>query len=398
MDASDDLHAFDVAIVGAGPAGLTAALGFSRGGLRTALIARRAPYADNRTTALLGASIDWLSDLGVWDACVAQAAPMRAMRLVDDTGRLVRSPEITFRADEISREAFGYNIENRDLVAALEAATLHAPGLVRCDADAARIEPGSTSVMIETAGGARIEAALVIGADGRQSLCRQAAGISVRQQPYRQSALTFNVRHTRPHRDASTEFHTSEGPCVIVPLPGQRSSVVWVVTPERASMLSALDDAALSDAIERQSHSILGRMQVEPGRFIFPLSVERPSALAGRRIALIGEAAHVVPPIGAQGLNLGLRDAREIVALAVDAARGGADPGSPDVLSRYAAARRRDIEMRTRMIDAANRVLLSEFLPVQALRAVGMSVLSRAGPLRALAMRGGLGEPLMAGR
>src|SRR5690606_15279404 len=116
--------------------------------------------------------------------------------------------------------------------------------------------------------------------------------------------VTFNVSHSRPHHDASTEFHTPHGPCVFVPLPGNRSSVVWVTTPAEAERLVAMSDAALAQAAERQSHSILGTMQVAPGRHSFPLAIERPQQVAARRIALVGEAAHVIPPIGAQGLNL----------------------------------------------------------------------------------------------
>src|SRR4029077_714347 len=127
-----------------------------------------------------------------------------------------------------------------------------------------------------------------------------------------QAALTFNVAHSRPHRNSSTEFHTPHGPCVFVPLPGDRSSVVWVATPKEAERMAALTDDELSETAEKQSHSILGRLRVEPGRHLFPLAIEQPRQFAKNRVALVGEAAHVVPPIGAQGLNMGLRDAADI--------------------------------------------------------------------------------------
>lgn len=389
---------FEVVVVGGGPSGLSAALGLAQAGLSTALVARRAPYADNRTTALLGPSVDWLQAIGVWDDCSAQAAAMRTMRLVDDTGRLFRAPEIAFQAHEIEKDAFGYNIENRVLVAALEARAAQSEAITRFDTDAVDVLPGDDDVAVTLASGEAIRAPLVVGADGRNSICRDAAGLSVSHRDYPQTALTFNVAHSRPHNDTSTEFHTREGPCVIVPLPGQRSSVVWVMSPSRAQETMALSDAELSSAIERQSHSVLGAMQVEPGRFLFPLSAETIGKLADRRIALIGEAAHVVPPIGAQGLNLGLRDAQAIVELAAEARPGGMDCGSPQLLSRYARARRMDIDTRTRMIDAANRTLLSDLLPVQALRACGMGALASLPPLRRAAMRGGFGDAIFAAR
>ena len=152
----------------------------------------------------------------------------------------------------------------------------------------------------------------------------------------------------------------------------------------------ALDDEALSAVAEKQSHSIFGRVHVEPGRHMFPLSIERPHRYVDRRIALVGEAAHVVPPIGAQGLNLGLRDAADIARLAGEAIAAGQDPGADDVLKRYDRARRPDILSRTFAIDIANRSLLNDFLPLQPVRAVGMHLLGAIGPLRRFAMREGL--------
>jgi 2-octaprenyl-6-methoxyphenol hydroxylase len=381
---------FGVAVIGGGPAGLAAAVALAQAGARTTLIARRAPYGDNRTTALLGGSVDFLEELHVWDRCRDKAAPLRAMRLVDDTGRLFRAPEVRFASDEIGLDAFGYNIENRTLVAALEERAAEISLLSRIDDEAETIVAAQLEVAIRTAGGQSVAARLVVGADGRHSLCREAAGISVRRRELDQAALAFNLSHSRPHRNVSTEFHTPHGPCVFVPLPGDRCSVVWVAKPGEAARLKALDDDELSDAAERQSHSILGRVRVEPGRHLFPLAIERPTQFARDRIALVGEAAHVVPPIGAQGLNLGLRDADDIATIVRKAMISGEDPGAPEVLARYAAARRPDVLSRTFVIDVANRSLLSDLLPVQSLRAAGLHLIGAIGPLRRLAMREGL--------
>jgi 2-octaprenyl-6-methoxyphenol hydroxylase len=382
--------AYDVAVVGGGPAGLTAAIAAAQTGARAALVARRAPYADNRTTALLGGSIDFLQRLDVWPHCKDQAAELRVMRLVDDTGRLIRAPEVRFSSEEIGLETFGYNIENCVLVAALEQRVAALSNLARYDDEAAVIRPEADVVTIEMGNGGSLSARLAIGADGRHSLCREAAGIDVRRRALGQAALTFNLSHSRPHRNISTEFHTPQGPCVFVPLPGNRSSVVWVSAPREAERLMALSDDELSEAAEARSHSILGRMRIERGRNIFPLAIERPRQFAKARIALVGEAAHVLPPIGAQGLNLGLRDAADIADIVRDELMSAGDPGSPEALNRYAVARHADIVSRTFAIDIANRSLLSAFLPMQSLRAAGLHLIGSIGPLRRLAMREGL--------
>jgi 2-octaprenyl-6-methoxyphenol hydroxylase len=387
---NDASMTFDTVVVGGGPAGLTAAIALADAGARTALLARRADYADNRTTALLGASVDLLDRLDVWRRCRDSAAALKVMRLVDDTGRLIRAPEVRFVSEEIGLEQFGFNIDNRTLVAALEARAAELPGLTRVDDEATTVVPEDSVVAIVTRGDKTLGAHLVIGSDGRQSLCRDAAGIEMRRRDLRQAALTFNISHSRPHNNVSTEFHTPQGPCVLVPLPADRCSVVWVTGPAEAERLMALGDEELSEAIEKQSHSILGRTKVEPGRHKFSLAIERPTQIARNHIALVGESAHVVPPIGAQGLNMGLRDAADLSNIVCEALGLGEDPGSPQVLQRYAAARRSDIASRTFVIDVANRSLLSDLLPVQTARAAGLHLISAIAPLRRLAMREGL--------
>jgi 2-octaprenyl-6-methoxyphenol hydroxylase len=387
MNRASDTFTAEVAVVGGGPAGLVAAIALATAGVDTLLIAPPAK-PDHRTTALLAGSVTALETLGVWPACVPNAAPLRKIRLIDATQRLIRAPEVLFAAAEIDLDAFGYNIENRHLIAALEARAVELK-LARIPGAAASITPDAAGVSIKhTDGEARVR--LVIGADGRRSLSRSAAGIETTQRVYPQTALTLNLGHARSHDDASTEFHTESGPFTLVPLPGRRSSLVCVLDPVHAAGLAAMDDAALSREIERRAHSLLGAMNVEPGRGIFPLAIETADSFARDRIALVGEAAHVVPPIGAQGLNLGLRDGATIAELVAEARRQNVDIGAPEVLARYDTQRRADVTSRLIAVDLLNRSLLTDFLPAQGARGLSLYLVDRVGPLRRALMREGV--------
>jgi 2-octaprenyl-6-methoxyphenol hydroxylase len=383
-----DTFAAEVAVIGGGPAGLVAAIALATADVDTLLIAPPAE-PDHRTTALLAGSVTALETLGVWPACVPHAAPLRKIRLIDATQRLIRAPEVLFTSAEIDLDAFGHNIENRHLIAALEAraAALKLPRIagtvlsIASDAVGATIKHAKCEVRVK----------LVIGADGRRSLCRAAAGIGTNsRRTYPQTALTLNLAHARPHDDTSTEFHTESGPFTLVPLPGRRSSLVCVLDPAHAAELAAINDAELSHEIERRAHSLLGAMNVEPGRGIFPLAIETADAFARERIALVGEAAHVVPPIGAQGLNLGLRDGAAIAELAAEARRQNIDIGGPQVLARYDTQRRADVTSRSIAVDLLNRSLLTDFLPAQGARGLSLYLVDRIGPLRRALMREGV--------
>ncbi|HEY5305934.1 MAG TPA: UbiH/UbiF family hydroxylase [Pseudolabrys sp.] len=377
-------------VVGGGPAGLTAAIALACAGVATVLVGKRPAQTDNRTTALLAGSVTALETLGVWDLCAAQAAPLKIMRIIDDTGRLLRAPEVKFEAGEINLDAFGYNIENRLLVAALEQRARALPTLRMIKDEVAAIEPNENADALTLKSGGSLHAPLVIAADGRHSLCRAAAGIATDERDYKQVALTVSLKHSRPHRDTSFEFHTPNGPFTLVPLPGQRSSLVWVLDPLDADDIAALDDVDLSAEIERASHSILGKIEVETGRGLFPLSIATARKFADKRIALVGEAAHLIPPIGAQGLNLGLRDAATIGELAIAAQRDGRDVGGAEVLAAYDRMRRADVGSRTLAIDLLNRTLLTDFLPVQGMRGLGLYMIDRIAPLRRALMREGV--------
>lgn len=379
-----------VAVVGGGPSGLVAAIALAGAGVETLLFAPPPPGPDRRTTALLDGSVRTLETLGIWSAITPQTAPLARLRLVDGTRRLIRAPEVLFNAGELGLEAFGYNIENELLRSALWTAAAKLPALRMVEKSVTEVIPGSESVTLHA--GARAELVrLVVAADGRNSICGKAAGIATTKRNFPQVALTMNLSHSRPHKNISTEFHTETGPFTLVPLPGDRSSLVWVVDPEEAQALIALDDAALAEEIERRAHSILGAMRIESARGSFPLSLDLAERFGASRIALVGEAGHLLPPIGAQGLNLGIRDAATIAELVTDAVRSGDDPGSDEVLAEYEARRRPDVKKRALAVEYMNRSLLSDFLPVHALRGLGLDLASRFGFVRRALMQEGLG-------
>ncbi|KQW27050.1 2-octaprenyl-6-methoxyphenyl hydroxylase [Rhizobium sp. Root274] len=378
---------FDIVVVGAGPAGQIAAIAMARGGRRVALVGPRPDGSDRRTTALMHQSLDMMERLGLWDELKPQAAALQTMQIIDGTKRLLRAPTVAFRSAEIDLPAFGYNIPNAALLSTLAEAVEREPLISRFDQTAETITIDDREVRIALSGDEEINADFVIGGDGRRSATRESAGVGVKTWSYPQTAVVLNFGHILPHQNISTEFHTESGPFTQVPLPGQRSSLVWVVTPKEAERLLGLDTAALSGEVETRMQSMLGKVTVEDGVQAWPLSGMTANHYGKGRAAFIGEAGHAFPPIGAQGLNLSLRDIAALEDLLVD--RQSA-PIAASVGDRFHARRRLDIASRTASVDLLNRSLLSSLLPVQMLRAAGLQVLATVAPLRNLVMQEGV--------
>ena len=379
-----------VAVIGGGASGLIAALAFASAGLCVTLIAPARP-SDARASALMDGSVRALGALGLWAALRSHASPLRTLRLIDGTKRLLRAPQVDFRADELGLDAFAWNIENEALLAGLEAAVASHPRVTRMFARVSGLDVTEGSVRLGLEDGSQIEVALVAAADGRESPSRKAVGIEVRTRSYPQVAVTATLTHQRAHGDVSSEFHTETGPFTLVPLPGNRSNIVCVVSRHQADALTAMDEASFGRDMERRAHSVLGSMRLDSPRGRFPLSVRTAERFAKGRVALIGEAAHIIPPIGAQGLNLGIRDGATLAELAADAARAGEDIGTPHVSDAYERRRRADVESRSIAVDLLNRSLLSDLLPVAGLRGVGLWALGRSAMMRRAIMREGVG-------
>lgn len=382
-----DVREFNVVVVGAGPAGMLAALKLATIHNHVALIGPDTNPNDMRTTALMMPAIRVIDELGIWENLKPKAAALSTMRIIDGTNRLIRSPTVSFRASEIGETAFGYNIPNTALNEAIANAVNDCPNIVRFTQAAAHYRHYKGGIAVTLTDDSEINTALLIAADGRTSPAREAAGIETRQWRYPQTAVILSFSHTIPHQNISTEFHTAEGPFTQVPLPGNRSSLVWVQNPDRANRLLGLGPKALGLEIERHMQSMLGPITVETPVQGWPMGGAVPKSFAKNRTILIGEAAHVFPPIGAQGLNLGIRD---VVDLAAAVATDTKDQGSERVITYYNRHRCPDIWMRTGSVHMLNRALLSDALQVQIIRSAGLEMLRRSAPLRTFFMREGM--------
>ena len=382
-------------VVGGGPAGLAAALALAQVGLPVTLAA--GPHRpgghgrDRRTAALFAGSVELLRNLGIWNELQDHCAALAAIRLIDDSGRLLRAPEVTFSAREVGLEAFGFNVPNDRLLDALMARLPGTPGLMFTETAGARsVRIGQGQVRATLAEGTEIAASFAVAADGRNSITRDAAGITVATWSYPQAAIVTWFSHQRPHGGVSTEFHRPVGPFTTVPMPGLCSSLVWVEEPSEAGRLMALPETEFRREIERRLGGLLGTVGEVGPRALFPLSGLTPDVFASNRVALVGEAGHVIPPIGAQGLNLGLRDAATLADCVRDALASGGDPGGSLVMDRYSALRAPDVNGRITAVDILNRALLSPYLPVHLLRGVGLHVLNSFGPLRRILVQEGV--------
>ncbi len=384
----------DVVVIGAGPAGLAAALACRKSGFDTVVAGTSktasAEASKGRSAALFNQSVAFLQEIGVWEACSNSAEPLRVLQFIDDTGRLFRAPDCAFHAREIEEAVFGYNISNWDLSGGLraEAKRQQIPILEPGRLTALDYEGSKARALFED--GTELRAPLIIAGDGRKSATREAAGIRTVSWSYGQTAIGASFYHERLHNGICIEFHRAGGPLTLIPLPGNRSSLVWSERSPEAERLLSLDDGSFVSALEEASHFVLGRVSNVSERGGFRLSALFVREYGRSRSALVGEAAHAAPPIGAQGLNLGLRDVEALVGLIGKAKENGEDIGSDKLLRTYSASRRGDVVSRTLGLDLLNRSVLSGFLPLQAARGLGLYALGTVGPLRRAFMRRGI--------
>lgn len=388
---------FDALVAGTGPAGLVTGLALAQEGLNTAVVGPPPPPSaaqDPRTTALFVGSIQLLRHLDIWPTIENTAAPLAGLRFVDDTGHILRAPETLFRADELGLNVFGFNVDNASLTQALFQRAQVQTGLSRIDGIVSDLRIEANRVDVALPDGRHLRTRLLVGADGRNSTIRTQAAITHRAWSYPQSALVTMFKHARAHDDISTEFHRAPGPLTTVPMAGSSSSLVWVERPEEAARLKDLPPDRFAVELEQRLHGLLGAISEVGPRSIFPLSGLTVDRLGYRRVALVGEAAHVLPPIGAQGLNLGFRDAAVLADVAGAAKASGQDPGADETLAEYATRRASDVLSRTMAVDLLNRSLISGLLPLHLARGAGLHLLGAFPALRRLIMHEGM-QPFM---
>lgn len=391
----------DVLISGGGVAGLTAAAAFGAAGFRVICVDPAHPVtsdaddgADLRTTAFLQPSVSVLEAAGLWERLAPHAAPLQIMRIVD-AGGPVPEPRLVkdFDASDISDQPFGWNLPNwllrREMVARLaemETVSFH-PGV-----GTASVLTREGEALVTLSDGNRIAARLLIGADGRGSPVREALGIDVTTMRYGQKALAFAVNHPIPHANVSTEIHRSGGPFTLVPLPDRNglpcSAIVWMERGPEALRLAALPVEAFETAMSERSCHLFGPLTLLTRRSIWPIISQIADRMYGERTALLAEAAHVVPPIGAQGLNMSLADLRVLLELAQAAPE---KMGERQMLETY--NRRRHTEVRARVIgiDALNRASMIAAPTLRDLRAQALNALYSVAPVRRTLMKAGLG-------
>ncbi|MBO9590501.1 FAD-dependent monooxygenase [Devosia sp.] len=390
MSAAAEDH-FDVAIVGGGPVGTTLALALvqSMRGIRVALIDRRPLTVpkDNRASAIATGVRRVFEALGVWAEMEAQSQPITAMRITDSgSGDIARPLFLQFEGEVAPGEAFAHMVPNT----ASQAALLGAMGDLVTVIAPAEITDWSEG-RLTLADGRTITSPLIVAADGAQSALRQRAGISTSGHDYHQTGLVATISHELPHDGVAYEHFRPSGPFASLPLKGNRSSLVWTETSENAKTFLAMDSDQLAREIEAVMGSSLGAVTLEDKLMGFPLRLQIARDFVGPRLALIGDAAHVVHPIAGQGLNLGLKDVAALAEVIIDAIRLGLDHGSEDVLARYQAWRRLDTASMVMVTDGMNRLFSNDVAPVRAIRDFGLGLVDRAGPLKDAMIRAASG-------
>lgn len=391
---ADAAPAADVVILGGGLVGGTLACALARSGLSCVVVEAGTLAAmlddrfDGRASAISLTSRRLLEAIGLWPGMAQDATPMRHIRVSEGASPL----HLHYDHRDVGCEPFGHMVENRHYRRALyagirdlEAVTFLAP------ARAAPVERAEAGVEVLLEGGGRIRAPLVVGAEGRNSRLRQEAGIRVSGWSYRQVGIVCTVEHERPHGFIAHERFLPAGPFAILPLKGNRSSIVWTERAERAPAIVALDDAGFANEVARRFGDFLGRLTIIGPRWSYPLSLQFAEKAVAPRLALVGDAIHAMHPIAGQGLNMGLRDVAALSEVLAEARRLGLDLGAADVLARYQRWRRFDNTLMLALTDGLNRLFEIDAAPVRLARDLGLAAVNVMPPVKRFFMRHAMG-------
>lgn len=401
------MQSFDAVLVGGGLVGASAALALARSGLEVAVIDQADPQDvvtagfDGRASAIAAASARMFRALDLWAELAPHASPIAQIRVTDSN-----APQMLhFDAADAGDEPLGYMFENRRLRLVLNAAMQAQAGLTLFAPDRIAGPPGQLPIFansrsgkvtgrvtVPLESGASLYAPLLIAADGRHSVLRQAAAIRCARFDYGQSGLVTTVAHDRPHGQQAHEIFLPDGPLALLPLQGNRSSIVWTVDRADAETIAHLSDRALVAELEKRTAGVLGGLRIDAPRWSYPLSYHHAISYARPRFALIGDAAHGIHPIAGQGLNMGLRDVAALAQVLVEAVRLGLDIGSIEVLQRYENWRRPDNSLMCLATDSLNRLFATGAKPVSRLRRLGLAAVNRAGPLKLFFMQQAMGQ------
>jgi 2-octaprenyl-6-methoxyphenol hydroxylase len=384
----------EILIAGGGLSGLTSALAMGRCGFQVVLIDREPEAAlghverDGRTTAIAAGGRIMLETLGVWETVSPHAEPILDIRVSDGASRRF----LHYDHREVGDVPMGHIVENAILKQALfEAVKAHDGISFRPGAGVEKLDATPERVLVTLDDGTETSGSLLIAGDGRASQVRRLAGIRATRLDYRQTSLVFNVRHERPHHGVAHERFLPGGPLAFLPMPGNRSSVVWTEATDTARALLKLDDKGLAGALSARFDDCLGALSIDGGRWSYPLSLVNAERQTGPRLALVGDAAHGIHPIAGQGFNLGLRDIAVLCDELAEAARLGLDIGAPEVLRRFQASRRVDTMTLVLATDGLNRLFSNDIAPLRALRSGGLGLVNRVPPLKKLFMRHAMG-------
>ncbi|MGL1920061.1 MAG: FAD-dependent monooxygenase [Hyphomicrobiales bacterium] len=389
---------YDVVISGAGAVGLICALLLAqKSTLKIAIIDPKPLEAitqsdDTRNIALMQSSLNLLKHLQIFDDFVKVSKPLESLHIVDATNRLLRAPEVIFTAKELGLDCFALNVPIGTILKTLatklpDIETIDSywndkPNEINVINDIVNLSLDSKKVITSN---------LLIGADGRTSFSREAADIQTTTKKYPQTALGFSFSHTRSLGNVSVEFHRKNGPFTLIPMQdptdGYQTSIVWSESDETAQHLKQLDSKKLAQKIENITNGILGNVTKISHIGSFPLTNTNCSSYAKNRTILVGEAAHILPPIGAQGMNLGFQDAAAAAELILEAHNLGADIGGEQILETYNKQRKLDINVRGKATDMLNTSLLSNLLPMQFARGMGLFMLQKSTSLRTNIMK-----------